>query len=103
MISLRESPWVCFLCGTERAGAEAVCGDPDHASGCGEARRFGARILHVGQAPYRTDPDRIAASSSGDLWACRDCGGMNRGAVGWRPVIACAHCDARRNGPEPDA
>jgi hypothetical protein len=96
MISLRESPWVCFSCGTERAGAEAVCGDPDVASGCGEARRFGARILHVGQAPYRTDPDRVSSSEHGGLWTCSGCAGMNKGAVGWRPVISCAHCGADR-------
>lgn len=96
MISLRESPWACFTCGEERSGAEETCGAPDGIAGCGSPRRFTSRTLHVGQAVYRTDPDRVACSERGALWTCSDCGGANRGAVGWRPVTACAHCGAAR-------
>jgi hypothetical protein len=96
VISLRESPWACFTCGEERSGAEETCGAPDGVTGCGSARRFTTRILHAGQAVYRTDPDRVACSERGALWTCPGCGGANRGAVGWRPVIACAHCGAAR-------
>jgi hypothetical protein len=100
MISLRESPWVCFTCGAERSGGEDTCGAPGGITGCGSPRRFTSRILHVGQAAYRTDPDRIACSERGALWTCPDCEGKNRGAVGWRPVTSCAHCGAAREQAE---
>lgn len=97
MISLREGRWVCSFCGTECRGRDESCSGLDGASGCGAARQPGTRFFLVGQTPYLTDPDLIADAESGVDWHCDHCGGANKGAIGWRPVIACAHCGNARD------